>query len=454
MATPTTVLEYAQNARNADAAAKAAALTALQSAQGALATARAALATAAANLVAKEKEVAAKRAELGEADTPAEGAALLADLETLIDEQRVLQLGVVQAGSTVSSAEGDTVVAAAELARLTGELTRAEATLVEAQAADTLRSGWKAAATAAPLDTLIADATTALGEDPYTAVNAKVTADIPAKLLEAATEGFTAEAARAARLQEAADDAETLLMDELEENGGAVGLVVRRRMELERAERALRAWTEAAASRFDRARGLLLGLAGPDPLLNPHEHGGVEALDEQAGQDAADLRIELHSADTARLDAQLDLEEAILAARADDPTVDPATVQEVIDAQGELDDADQALGDARGAFDADAGDFAAWTGEVPDAAWRNLIGWLEADAILQDLSGTASADVTQLVDDVETAEANLAAALDAAEQHTNTVAVLEAYVALRRDRVTRTAATRAARLLSAVRGDA
>lgn len=454
MATPITELEFAQTARDAAVASKSAAQATLLAAQTALAAARAALAAATNAEVAKEKEIVAKRAEVAAADTPAEGAALLAELTTLIAEERVLAAELVEASGAVSAAEGDAALATAALKRAGAGLAQAEVDLAAAKTAQALRDGLKLAATAPPLDTLAADATAALSADPYTAADDLVTDEIPAQLLAASRNGYDGEIARIARLEDSRTVAEDLLMDELEANGGAEGLVARRRMELARAERSLREWTEHALMGHDRALALLATVIAGDGLLNASESAGVTALDDTAGQDAADARMALADALAAVADAELDLEEATYTALAPDPTADVSAVQEVVDAQDALDAANVDLAAAEAAFTAVAGDFTAWTGEVPDPAWRKVLAYLEADGILNQVSATDAAAVTALTSALTTAEANLAAALDAARSHAVTVAFLEDYVALRSNRVTGSGNNLPGRLLSAVRGDA
>jgi hypothetical protein len=454
MATPTTVLEFATSRRDRDLAAKTSAQATLTAAQTALTAARATLATTTADLTAKEKAVAAKRLEVANADTPAEGAALLAELTTLVHEYRVLQSQVGDARDAAGDAEAGATAAAAELARLTAQLAAAEVGLVAATADGARREGWKAAATAPPLDTLAADAAAALAAEPYTTASALVTDALPPKLLAAVKAGFDQENARTARLQASQAAAEDLLMNELETNDGAQGLLERREMELARAERALRDWTDQASARYARALALLDSIASGGALLNATEDGRVQELDVAAGQNAADLRVALEGKRQAAFDAQLSLDEATHTAIAVHPADDPATNPDVVAAKAASDAADTALASAASDYAAAEADFTAWTAEIPDAAWRRVTAYLEADAILHQLSDTDAADVTALVDDVTDAETDLAAALDAVETHQNTIAFLDAYLTLRADRVTRSGATHPTRLLSAMRADA
>jgi hypothetical protein len=454
MATPTTVLEFATNRRDHDLAAKTSAQAALTAAQTALAAARAASAARAAELTAKERAVAAKRVEVANADTPAEGAALLAELTALVGEYRVLQSQAGDARDAAGDAEAAATAAASELARATAQLAAAEAGLAVATVDGARREAWKTAATAPPLDTLAADATAALAADPYTAATDLVTDALPPKLLAAVKAGFDQEAARATRLQASREAAEDLLMNELETNDGAQGLVERREMELARAERALRDWTDQGGTRYDRALSLLESIVSGGTILSAAESDRVHELDVSAGQDAAELRATLESARQAAFDAQLSLDEATHAALAVHPADDPATDAGVIAAKAASDAAETALTDATSDYDAAAADFTAWTVEVPDAAWRKVIAYLEADSILRRLGDTDAADVTALVDGVTDAETDLASALDAAETHQNTIAFLEAYVTLRAGRLARSGATHPTRLLSAIRADA
>jgi hypothetical protein len=453
MPTPTTVLEFAQNTVDENTAAKASATADASAAQAEHSTARTALDVTTAAIKAKEKEIAAMRIDVANADTPAEATTLAAELIDLIAERRALHADHLEGRDAVADAASAAALATSALKRIGARLASAQAELATAMSDDATTDRLKTAATAPPLDTLADDAGDARVEAPYTEAEARINEAIPPKLLQAARKAYEIEVARHARSGLSRVAAEDLLLDELETNDGVSGLVVRRSLELDRAERDLRHWSDGAVARFDRAIALLESVAAAPPLLSPAEVAGVQALDDAPAQGAADLRIALLDARQAVDDAQLDLDEATAAARAPDPSADVSALTEVAAAQAALDAANAAFTAARTDYDAEMANFSAWVAEVPDTAWRKLLAFIEADVILQELSDADPADITALIDAVALAEQNLAEALDAVETHDVAVAFLEDFATLRGDRLTRSSATHPERLFSAVRGD-
>src|SRR5690606_11303251 len=107
---------------------------------------------------------------------------------------------------------------------------------------------------------------------------------------------------------------------------------------------------------------------------------------------AAEAEDDLGEALAAEADARQALEDAILDARLDDPTVDPETVQAVIDARAalEADAIQDPLTQARTDYDQAARDaLDAWEVEVPPALWEGLGSFLRARRILEELSDAA-----------------------------------------------------------------
>src|SRR5205085_7486753 len=106
-------------------------------------------------------------------------------------------------------------------------------------------------------------------------------------------------------------------------------------------------------------------------------------------------------------EAEAELTKAKLEARAED--IDPNTnpTQKVTDAQDALDKANNALAIAEGKYLPDnVKALDAWEASVPDATWRHLADFEEAQQALNDLKTTKGQD---LVDAVTQAEAALAA---------------------------------------------
>lgn len=453
MATPTTVLEYAENTLLATTNARAAAQAESTAAQEAIAQARTDLEDATAALKETELDLAGKRAELAQADTPAEAATLAAELAELVALQRERQAELLTAREALADALSSSQRVAATLTRLRSRLARAEADLAAATRYADTRTAIKDAASAPPLDTIAADADAVLSGDEFSEAETLITDALPERLLAAARRGYEFQLARMASARNARRAAEDLLMEELEANGGVDGLVVRRQMELARAERDLRDWAEGAAGAFRQANQLLASLGATAQLLTPAELAGVQNLDDTPARNAADLRIALLDARETANTAGLELEAATSAALAPDPLADVSADPAVDAAQTVLDTATAALNTAQDNYDAEAENFTAWSAEVPDPAWRKVMAFVELDTTLRRIRDTEPADVTALVDAVNQAEANLAAALDAAEIHARAIAFLEEYVTLAEDREKRYAATHAERLFSALRGD-
>ncbi|HEV2735837.1 MAG TPA: hypothetical protein VGV85_13405, partial [Longimicrobiaceae bacterium] len=270
---------------------------------------------------------------------------------------------------------------------------------------------------------------------------------------------------------------------------GHDGAVEAARIRLRAAERRLRDWVERGRERYDRAVVLIRDLLPPPlvdpapPLLTPAEAARLEELrapepiepeepaegeaepaegEEEpapppAGADgAAEARAARDEKRALYEAARIAYEDARLAAFAPDATVAEADLPDAVladlegklaardAAKGELDDADlvyEAAVHAR---------FAAWSAAVPEAVWRRVMGFLDAERTLNELKGAVPAD---LVADVEAAEAALAVALEAAERGRITLAFLEAEAAAREARLERARAGRQLRLLGAVRGD-
>jgi hypothetical protein len=453
MPPPTTVLEYAENTLVATTAARAAAQTEAATAQTALGDARTDLEDATDALKETELDLAAKRFEIGEADTPAEAATLAAELAELVAEQRERQAALLAVREALADALSTSERASATLARLRTRLARAEADFAAAIRYDDTRSAIKAAAIAPPLDTIAADADEDLAGTDFSEVDTLITDAIPERLLAAARRGYELQNARLASAKDARRAAEDLLMEELQANGGVDGLVVRRQLELSRAERDLRDWAEGAWGAYRRASELLASLNTPVEVLSAAELAGVQGLDDTPGQNAADLRIALLDALEAVYAAELELEAATAAALAPDPAADDVSADPAVAAaQSALDTANATLGTAQTNYDAEAENLTAWSAEVPDAAWRKVMAFVDLDTTLRRIRDTEPADVTALIDAVDQAEANLAEALDAAEIHARAVTFLESYITLSEDREKLYASTHSERSFAALRG--
>ncbi|HEX7242971.1 MAG TPA: hypothetical protein VF263_21970, partial [Longimicrobiaceae bacterium] len=383
MANPTTLPEFAQAVRTTYAATRTAAQTAVADAQTALGAARDSQKAHSEDLAAAQKEIAAKRAELAATEVPANAEALLAEITSLQTQARAIQALVLDDRTAVAHAEAELAAANATLSRAAAELAAAEAdfeaVVAESAQLDTL----KAAATAGPAATLRADAADALTDPPYTTAKTRVEADVPEKLLEAARASVAAENARVARLEASLNAAQDLLADELETSGGLDGTVVKQRLAFDRAEADLREWVTGGPQRLRRAADLLTAVLVGDGLFTAAEAAHLADQDAvDLGEPAAELRVTREEKRQAALEAEADLEDATLAARAPDPLADVAAVQEVSDAQDALDTAAGELLTAQAAYGTDEADFTGWASAVSDGVWRKVLGFVEAEAIL------------------------------------------------------------------------
>src|SRR5690606_20595512 len=196
MATPTTVLEYAENTLLATTNARAAAQAESTAAQEAIAQARTDLEDATAALKETELDLAGKRAELAQADTPAEAATLAAELAELVALQRERQAELLTAREALADALSSSQRVAATLTRLRSRLARAEADLAAATRYADTRTAIKDAASAPPLDTIAADADAVLSGDEFSEAETLITDALPERLLAAARRGYEFQLAR------------------------------------------------------------------------------------------------------------------------------------------------------------------------------------------------------------------------------------------------------------------
>jgi hypothetical protein len=130
----------------------------------------------------------------------------------------------------------------------------------------------------------------------------------------------------------------------------------------------------------------------------------------------------------------------------------PQAVRDDLDAKLEaMNDADAALDQADLVYEAAVhARFAAWSAAVPEAVWRKVMGFMDAERTLNELKATVPADLVAALDG---AVDDLANALVAEQRGRITLAFLEAEVEARETRLERARAGRQLRVLGAVRGD-
>jgi hypothetical protein len=449
MPTPTTVLQFATQERDAQQALHHRATTELASADALLTQVSRTLSADAAGYALLERDIANRRALLATTAVPADANALVAELTALVIEQRALQAKLLDGEAAVAAERARVAVATAATQRAAGRLAAAEAALAREQTAAERRLEWQAALGQPPLNTLPAAAAAAIGDARFAAAQT-VVGELPVRIGETAVSRYDLHAARLAAARAAVETAEDLLAGEYGANGGGDGMVEQRRIEFARAVGRLRDFATRAADRFALALALLDRTAA-EPLLSAAEQARITATDLATdGAAAATLGITRDTAQRTLDQQRAFLEDVTLAEQVAQPDADVSTVTAVSDAQDDVDAATTARDTAETAFAADSADLAAWLAVVPDGAWRRVRAFHDAVAILDELSGV---DAAQLVTDLDTAEQQYAAALDTAAQRRRAVALLRDAVALRTARLTATAAARETRALSAVRGD-
>jgi hypothetical protein len=454
---PTTLVAHAEVVRNAWQSRQTNAQETLVTAQSSLTSAREDLADRTRQLADTEKAIAARNAALPAAETPADQDVLVAEIAALRAVSRALQAAILDASEDAERAQAEADVATAALRRAADGLKATLATLAAAVKDRERFTRWQTELGRAPLQTLPDDAGAALTGELHARASTRVS-ELPTELRNAARRSYEVENARIEAFAAAAALPEDLLAEEEQDEGGALGFVFQRQVILRREQEALRAWVERGRERYDRALSLLRDLAGtepplpepPHPLLNQDQRDRLEVLT-AAGEAAAEARVTREERREAVNEAQANLDDARIRALAPDPAADVSGVQEVQDAQAALDTALEELVTAQAAYAAVEGDFVAWAAAVPDSVWRKVVGFFEAEAILQQLSNQTPAD---LVDAVETAEEQLVGALELAERSATTLAFLADQLALRRERRADARAARQMRLLSATRGDA
>lgn len=399
-----------------------------------------------------QADIAAQRARLAGTDVPADADALVKAIAALQVTERARQAALLDDADAQAAAQAQADAATRFVAWATRRLADATAALPAAVADAAQRARWKAAVAAPPLATLAADATALIATDEYKKPKKRIADALPDKLEASAATGWGVETARLDAVNASLAHVQDLLADEEENNGGPDGHVAALRLELDRADQALRAWSEQAPARLARARSLLAAVMDGDALLTAAEAASLAAAETDGGA-AADLRDTRESARADVIKAQAGYADAVVAARADDPTVtDVSAVQAVKDANDTLTTDQGTLGTATGAYPAaSAATYGSWSGTVPEPVWRKIVGFKEADQELGELKAT---DGGQLVTDDEAAEAAVAGAAWTAETNEVKAAYLAAQVDAARAVADAAAAARPARLLAAVRGDA
>ncbi len=357
----------------------------------------------------------AVRAGLAAVETPAEAGPrgdvlrdLMIDEATYQVEVRAAEERVAVAGSLIESLGALAAKCSAASAAAAERLTWG----TEHQA---LGNRLRDALTVAPLDTVVADATALAAGGAFTTANNRLDALLPAELRTRATtrlaEARSAIAARDA-LMATADDAVANLTADARPVDAAVAAAT---ADLLSAERTLDDYIGRAAGRLAAASASLQRIAA-HPALTPAQSDALDADGRADAVAAAGAEADLADAFDAVAAAQRGVDDAILAAIAEDPDRDPETDAQVIAARATLNGAplQDALTDARVAYDAAARRaLDEWEVEVPSSLWDALADFLATERTLDGLGDQSVRN--ELVTNLDAATDAFAAARNSAD---------------------------------------
>ncbi|HEX9186820.1 MAG TPA: hypothetical protein VGB87_07105, partial [Vicinamibacteria bacterium] len=431
----------------------------LQAANAAVNAAKDDQANAAQDLAAAERAAREIRAKLAQIPMPADGAALLEELEGKIVEGRAQEARALAAEARISAgraradrAAKDEARASAAVALAEDRKKKAEARHLEYANTDTTTEprkpkGWKPKATTdlaglpQDADDLLNDATK---NQDYAAAKARVEADVPAALLTRARDRGQKELDALAAARQAVKAKEDERATELAASGGKAGAVVEKEVAFARAEAALRDFVLRAEEERQQAVAAFKSIAA-SPALTQAVKDRIAAL---TAAGAAALPAE-QDRDTARL--AVEAKQALLDARIEavrDGGGDVTTDAQVATLQGDLATANGALAAKQAAFDAVKADLDAWEAAVPETTWTALFALDEAKRTLDRLKVVVPAT---LVSDFDTAEDAYATRLGQAAEAARKATDLEDDLAVRAARAEALLDAKRRRVISALR---
>lgn len=387
MAEPKTILEYATSRSDSAAQALTAANQQLAAAQSNLALVNSTKAEASAELADLERQATDLRQKLSKVATQADGAKLLDELEQITIRIRAQQATIVKLQEKFSLAQAGMTKGQADVAAATKEQSAATTALQAVTLTGALHQAWVEALINPPLSVINNDAGKAL--DPANVVEGaafkkakeRIEADIPARLLQRAEDRRTQAAKVIDQENRNAKLVEDAILKEHETNGSVTDKAAKKFVEFKRAESAVNDFISGARSSFDDAKKSFVEVGNPDKsLLTPEQKSRIHdpAL-LQDREDAATEESKLHTDKLQPvLDKQVELDAAILKAKADPSD---ANLQDVQDVQGELTEAQEKFAEA-------------------DTTWR------DAETKLADARNDVEAKEAALADAIKTAVAN------------------------------------------------
>jgi hypothetical protein len=455
----TTLVSYASSQKAAQETAQGQGRAKLVAAQAALSAAEAQQAAELAAQKATEADISGLRARLERTTVPSEINALVEQISTLTIALRRTQGRLRAAQEAVALAKADLEFASARLARAQRRLAEVNKVLEGAQEGEERRQSWKALVALPPLSTLRTDAGNVLSGTGTTLL-ADATAKfstVPVRLMELAVARHVGLRASLEAARDASETAEDGLAARADADAGLAGAVQKARIEFLRAERAFGEHVSNAKSRYDWAVGVLKSLQGlpvGENVLSAREATDAnDAALRPAREAAANEAKTVAEREKVVAEKRTALRDAELAAQAGDPNAtDVSAVPAVTAAQGALDTAVASLKAATDGFSSgERNTLQAWQLILPDSAWQKLLDFLEAKAILTDLS---TADPAALQGALDTSESTYADALGDAAESTASLEYFEDALARRAALAAAAQAGAQVRALSGIRGDA
>jgi hypothetical protein len=405
-------------------------------------------------LTVRQEREAATRAR-AETATPEELDAIEADLrEDLITIEAALVM-VREAQERLDRARRARTRAASAVTAALDRVAAASAWQTEADKRQTLHDTWRAALGAEPLDAIVDDAAAELDTDGLAhPARDRLRELLPATLFDRAEERHGEARRRLADAAAAAASAAAVLDDVGTGRAAVDGAVGAARRRLTRAELAVGTYVRRAATRLSSAQARLASISEL-PDLTPRQ---AEALDDASSdnddaKDAAASEAALAEALGTLWEREQEVDDAVLAAIAEDPDRDPATVDAVQDAIAARDDTavQDPLAAARSDYDAATEHaLSVWEVEVPPPLWRAARAFFDAVGDLTDLADQAARD--DLGTELDAAAEALADALDEQSLADRAADDVAALARARDDELATLRATARARVGDYVRG--